>query len=156
MPSPFTGSLRLTSLDADCRIWRLDEEMRYEVGSLGSGALIIVPPGFETDGASIPRLLQGVLPAWGRWSRAAIIHDYLCRGIDRGEPVSIARALPGHEAVHYGKRIYIEAILDRARADSIFHEALIVCDVPRLLAWLMWAAVRLADRFPALRVVNAV
>jgi hypothetical protein len=139
--SAFTGTLRLTSLDADCRVWRLEEPLRYEIGELGSGALIVIPEGFVTDGASIPRLIQGVLPAWGRWSRAAIIHDYLCRSIDDGHPIGV---------MGWG------IIGRRHQADAIFREAMLVSEVPRPLAWIMWAAVRLADRFPVLREASAV
>ncbi|MGL5447432.1 MAG: DUF1353 domain-containing protein [Rhabdaerophilum sp.] len=138
--SAFTGALRIATLDADCRVWRLEEPLQYEIGALGSGALIIVPKGFETDGASIPRLLQGILPAWGRWSRAAIIHDYLCRAIDQASPVGVR-----------GWGI----VGQRKQADDIFHEAMIVSDVPRPLAFIMWAAVRLADRWPVLREASA-
>ena len=151
MPSAFTGEMRLTSLDADCRVWRLDEALRYEIGALGSGQVIEVPVGFRTDGASIPRLLQGLLPAWGRWSRAAIIHDYLCRAIDDERPVLAYdwRVSP------YGYGI-APVIGTRRQADAIFHEALIVCGVSRPLAFIMWLAVRAADRFPALREASAV
>lgn len=139
--SAFTGSLRLSSLDADCRVWRLEEPLQYEIGALGSGAIIIVPAGFQTDGASIPRLLQGIIPAWGRWSRAAIIHDYLCRGIADNRAVGVPK---------WG------VVWNRKTADKIFHEAMIVSEVPRPLAWIMWAAVRLADRFPILREHSAI
>lgn len=150
MPSAFTGALKITSIDADCRVWRLDEPLTYEVGSLGSGRLITVPAGFLTDGASIPRVLQGVLPAWGRWSRAAVIHDYLCRAIDAGDPVYVeARWVEGA----YGLTLVVDA---RRRADAIFHEALLVSGVSRPLAWVMWLAVRAADRWPALREVSPV
>lgn len=37
----------------------------------------IVPAGFVTDYASIPRLLQNLLPPRGRGNRANIAHDYL-------------------------------------------------------------------------------
>lgn len=139
--SAFTGTLRLASLDADCRVWRLEDPLQYEIGELHSGHVIVVPPGFETDGASIPRILQGILPAWGRWSRAAIIHDYLCRALDEGRPVGV----PGWGIV--GRR---------KDADAIFYEAMLVSEVPRPLAWTMWTAVRLADHFPILRAASAV
>ena len=140
MPSPFTGELRLASLDADCRVWRLEEPLRYEIGALGSGLVIEVPAGFETDGASIPPPLRGLLPAWGRYSRAAIIHDYLCQCFYEAGSViiekpnsSLTMSLPTRRAV-----------------DSVFHEAMLVAGVNRILAWLMWAAVRLGYRIPAL------
>ncbi len=139
--SAFTGELRLVSLDVDCRVWRLEEPLRYEIGALGSGLSVTVPAGFVTDGASIPRIMQGVLPPFGKWSRAAILHDYLCRAITDGRPVEIAG---------YG------VIAQRRGADAIFHEAMLVCGVSKGLAWSMWASVRLADRFPALQAASAV
>lgn len=41
------------------------------------GWLIEVPAGFETDFASIPRLLWTVIPPRGRFNRPAIVHDFL-------------------------------------------------------------------------------
>ena len=139
--SAFTGELRLASLDADCRVWRLEEPLRYEVGAEGSGLVVTVPAGFVTDGASIPRFMQAVLPPFGKWSRAAILHDYLWRAVADGRPVEISG---------YG------VIAHRRGADAIFHEAMLVCGVSKWLAWAMWAAVRLADRFPALQAASAV
>jgi hypothetical protein len=42
---------------------------------------IEVPVGFQTDFASIPRLLWAFLPPIGRYGRAAVIHDLLYRTI---------------------------------------------------------------------------
>lgn len=36
-----------------------------------------VPVGFETDFASVPRFFWRVAPPWGRYLRAAVVHDYL-------------------------------------------------------------------------------
>jgi hypothetical protein len=38
---------------------------------------IVVPAGFVTDLASIPRLLWNVLPPIGAYDDAAVVHDYL-------------------------------------------------------------------------------
>jgi hypothetical protein len=38
---------------------------------------IVVPAGFVTDYASIPRLLQAILPPRGKGNRSNIVHDYL-------------------------------------------------------------------------------
>jgi len=38
---------------------------------------IVVPAGFETDFASTPRVLWSIVPPWGRYSPAAVVHDYL-------------------------------------------------------------------------------
>lgn len=42
-----------------------------------SGWRIIVPRGFVTDFASIPRPLYAVIPPRGKYNRPAIVHDWL-------------------------------------------------------------------------------
>lgn len=136
MPSKFTGELNLVSLDADCIEWRLDSDFSYEVGELGSGQIILVQKGFITDGASIPRFLQWALPAWAKWSRAAIIHDKICRDLNQ----------IGYFAIpNWG--------ISRKRkiADEIFYEAMLVSGVSRFVATLLWLGVRAADKFPVLQ-----
>jgi hypothetical protein len=122
--SSFTGPLTLTHLDADWRQWRLEQPFVYEVGFLGSGRVISVPVGFVTDGASVPRPLWSLLPAWGRYSRAAVIHDYLCVLLNSGTPHAEAGT--------------------RRKADAVFYEAMKVCGVGGVVRFVMWAAVRLA------------
>lgn len=60
--SRFTGELTITQLDVDYRTWRLEQPLVYEVGDENSGRVIEVHKLFETDGASIPRLFQSLLP----------------------------------------------------------------------------------------------
>ena len=43
----------------------------------GSRGVIRVPRGFDTDFASIPGPFTNILPRWGKYGRAAIIHDWL-------------------------------------------------------------------------------
>ena len=38
---------------------------------------ITVPMGFKTDLASVPRIFWVLLPPFGRYSQAAVIHDFL-------------------------------------------------------------------------------
>lgn len=40
--------------------------------------VIDVPAGYRTDFASIPRIFWRVLPPFGRYGKAAVIHDWLC------------------------------------------------------------------------------
>ena len=40
---------------------------------------IVVPEGFESDGASTPRIFWAIIPPFKRVKKAAFIHDYLCR-----------------------------------------------------------------------------
>jgi hypothetical protein len=61
---------------ADSRDWMLVESVEYSIGN--SGVIISVPKGFVTDFASIPQPLWSFgLSPYGRFSKAAIVHDYL-------------------------------------------------------------------------------
>ena len=73
--SNFTGDVVVLLLgDAE---WKLVEPLTYDVGYRGSLNRISVPPGFKTDFASVPRILQPFLSPYGRWARAAVVHDFL-------------------------------------------------------------------------------
>jgi len=120
--SIFTGPLTLTELDLDWRQWRLEQPLIYVVGAAPEGPAVVVPRGFITDGASVPRPLWWLLPAWGRYSRAAVVHDYLCAAIRSGAPQPLAP--------------------DRRTADALFYQAMAACGVNVAMRWLMWAAVR--------------
>lgn len=45
-----------------------------------TGAIVTVPAGFITDGASVPRCLWAAIPPFGRHFNAAVVHDALYRG----------------------------------------------------------------------------
>lgn len=50
----------------------------YLTRPLGSVvSLVVIPAGFVTDGASIPRWARPFLDPWGRVGLAALLHDYL-------------------------------------------------------------------------------
>lgn len=121
--SAFTGPLTITHLDVDWRSWRLEEPLVYEVGELGSGRVIEVPAGFVTDGASVPRLLWSILPTWGSYSRAAVVHDFLLSRLASGAPHPKAPT--------------------RLQADRVFWEAMGVCETPLVLRVLLYVGVRL-------------
>lgn len=78
-----------------------------------------VPAHKRTDFASVPRAFVWFIPRYGRYTKAAILHDYLC---------SIA--------VPAGR-------ISRIDADGIFRQAMRELGVPFLRRWIMWAAVRL-------------
>ena len=63
---------------------------------------IEVPVGFESDGASTPRLLWPLLPPWGKQTGAAVIHDYLCvmRRMPRRDMDALFLALLALSGVH--------------------------------------------------------
>jgi hypothetical protein len=78
-----------------------------------------VPEGMKTDFASVPRVFVWFLPRYGRYTKAAILHDYLWR-----------------DAVRAGD-------LTLAEADGLFRRAMWELGVPFLRRWLMWGAVRI-------------
>lgn len=99
------------------KLFRLEEQLVYEIGHEGSGRCVVVPRGFVTDFASIPRLSQVLIPKdVGR--RAAIVHDWLY-------------ATKG-----------LKGAFTRKRCDEIFLEAMEVLQVPALVRWTMYLAVR--------------
>ena len=128
--SAFTGSLSITEIDVDLEIWELNQPLVYEVGHLGSGRFITVPAGFRSDGASIPGLVSWFLPRWGRYRRAAIIHDYLCIRLRQGRPHEFAPT--------------------RKVADQIFLETLKVSGVNWPVRSVLYTGVRLGTKFPIL------
>lgn len=123
--SSFTDELTLTHMAADWKLWRLERNFTYEVGEKGSGRTITVPQGFLTDGASVPRFLWSLFPAWGSYSRAALVHDYLCYRLHEGNP-------------------HPEG-LTRRDADRVFAEAMKVCGTAAPIRLVMYVGVRIGE-----------
>jgi len=96
--------------------WKLLAPLAYKSDTLSK--TIVVPAGFVTDFASVPRLPLAFLVAGDCAHQAAVIHDWLYT----------VHALDGAE-------------VSRAQADAVFREAIRVSD-QGAPAWLMWAAVR--------------
>lgn len=92
--------------------WRLLEPVVYR----GRDETFTVPRGFVTDFASVPRIFFWLVPTYGVYTKAAILHDYLI-----GRP----------------------DLISRADADGIFRRTLLELGVPFVRRWMMWAAVRL-------------
>lgn len=113
---PFTGEVvvRQVERDATFKKWELVEPLSYR----GKRDRWTMAPGFRTDFASVPRVVTWLVPRYGRYTKAAILHDYLC---DVEVPA---------------RRI------SRADADGVFRRALRELEVAFLRRWLMWAAVR--------------
>jgi len=74
----------------------MPDEMYFEAVididiELSNGDNITIPRAFKSDGSSTPKILRGILPRYGPFLFAAIIHDYMYRngymeeiGIDEG------------------------------------------------------------------------
>ena len=57
----------------DCRIFRLTSYFRY----YSKQRTIIIPEGFYTDGASVPRIFWNIFSPFGEYFSAALVHDFL-------------------------------------------------------------------------------
>jgi hypothetical protein len=77
-----------------------------------------VPAGFDTDFASVPRVFWWLVPRYGRYTKASVLHDHLCELARLGQ---------------FGRR----------DADGIFRRSMREEQVNFLRRWVMWAAVRL-------------
>jgi hypothetical protein len=108
----FTGPLRLEYIDG--KDWEVFEAFVYQPTT---GPAVLVPAGFTTDFASIPRFFWRVLPPTGRYGKAAVIHDYIYR-----TPT---------------------APFTRAEADGIFRDAMKDLGVGWFTRTVMFRAVRL-------------
>lgn len=101
--------------------WTLERELAYEANH----DLFKIPAGFCTDLASVPRLFWSILPPWGRYAKAAVLHDWLYvvqPPIQRG----------------FGYRT-----ISRKEADGIFLQAMRKAGVDFVTRWTMYHAVRL-------------
>ncbi len=67
------SNLVLRPVGKDYNKYELLNDYYYEV----NGYVIHVPKGFVTDLASVPRIFWAVFPPFGRYTPAAIVHDFL-------------------------------------------------------------------------------
>lgn len=98
--------------DSDSGQWILEDTLIYE--SNAAGRMFVIPKGFRTDLASVPRLPIVFWLTGATSNAAAVVHDYL----------------------------YNSKQVSRAMADAVLREASAVTGVPAWRRWAMWAAVR--------------
>jgi hypothetical protein len=119
-------------------VWyRLEEWFSYEWEAIGSKWKIILPKGFESDGASIPRFLwtvTGITPD-GLHRAAAWIHDwlYLFKG-----------SLPEWSFLRFENEAWVEVNQpwERIEADKLFANMLKQAEVSKFQRRIMYLAVR--------------
>src|SRR5574341_189736 len=112
--SSFTDALVVSPL-ADGKTWVVLRDFGYDVGAENSGDHIGVAIGFQTDFATIPRPFWAILPRWGRYGNASVVHDWL----------------------------YWVQTRPRREADTILLEAMGVLGVTSLVKYTMYWGVRL-------------
>ncbi len=74
--------------------WMVTRAFRYYIGGKDSNRWVDIPLGYLTDGASVPQMFWNIIPPWGRYGQAAVVHDYLCEYleiIEDGQPKTITR-----------------------------------------------------------------
>ncbi|WP_069164414.1 DUF1353 domain-containing protein [Nocardia altamirensis] len=99
--------------ELDAKFWRVVNPLVYQ----GDTEEFVIPAGFRTDFASVPRALVWLVPRYGAYTRAAILHDFL-RNTD---------------------------VVSTVDADGLFRRCLHEFGVSLPRRWMMWAAVRLAS-----------
>ncbi|UOY03038.1 DUF1353 domain-containing protein [Blastococcus sp. PRF04-17] len=98
----------------DDETWALVDELVYQ----GNRQRFVVPAGFRTDFATVPRVVTWLVPRFGAYTLAAILHDWLVTdGLRSGAVTS-------------------------NDADGIFRRVMRESGVPVIRRWLMWAGVR--------------
>jgi hypothetical protein len=95
------------------QFWTILQPLIYQ--SDIARTVIVVPEGFVTDFASVPRIPLVFLVAGDEGHLAAVVHDFL----------------------------YSRQDVPRSLADAVFREAMGASGEPGWRSWLMWAGVRL-------------
>lgn len=123
---------------------------RGDIGRLLVPASVAAP--FTTDLASVPRVLTWLFPRYGKYTKAAVLHDYLCQTIGR-ETIEVfpapAEAVDEETAAGVAGPQLIE-LRDRSDADEVFRLVMTELGVPWARRWLMWSAVSWATLFTSL------
>lgn len=113
--SYFIGNLAAVAVEGG---WKLTGILQYRSDYLDRN--IIVPSGFYTDLASVPRLMRWLVPVANAKNRkAAVVHDWLCQ-----------------------ERVQHRLGITQADADRVFREALKDCNVSLVGRWGMFIPVR--------------
>lgn len=94
---------------------------------LGASDDFTVPAGFVTDFASVPQFLTWLVPKMGAWTRASIVHDWLCTELELGT---------------WWRGDRTASPVSARDVDGIFRRLMREAGVPLVRRWLMWAAVR--------------
>jgi hypothetical protein len=91
---------------------------------VGGTEVFHIPSDFPTDLASVPRLFWALLPPNGSYERAAVVHDWMCVHLARGDCVVSSRD-----------------------ADGLFRRIARESGAGFLTRWHLWAGVRVGALF---------
>lgn len=94
--------------------WKLDRPLSYS----DDGVAAVIEPGYITDFATVPRVIWWLVPRYGNYTAATVLHDWM-----------ITDLLPTGQ-------------ITSQRVDRVFREAMKALGVSMPRRWLMWAGVR--------------
>lgn len=103
---------------ADGRTWALTDPFEFHYRVRGHICRLRIPQGFLTDFASVPLPFRLVLPPWGKYGRASVVHDWM----------------------------YWDQTLSRRDADRVFLDAMRTLGVWTPARWTIYAGVRCFGR----------
>lgn len=99
--------------------WRILTPFSYKIDE---ECWVTIPAGYLTDGASVPQLFWNMIPPWGKYGQAAVVHDLLCEYL---------------QVVRKG----VPETISRARCDEILNEAMGALEVPLSKRVIIYGAV---------------
>ena len=116
MPNPLDGPLQVEPSD-DGQTWMVLRQVSFWSCT---GRRVVIPEFYITDFASVPRPFWWLLPPWGRYLHAALIHDRL----------------------YYQHNTGTATGLKRIEADRIFREVMLAAKVKPWMRWMLYLGVR--------------
>lgn len=125
----FLTPLELMYIDG--HLWEVIAPFEYGVGAETSDTKVVVPIGFITDFASVPKVLWNLLPPTGSYGKAAVVHDMLYQ----------------HPWVQIPGPVATKS-LDRKSCDDIFNEAMGVLQVGKWTRRMVYSGVRVGGWKP--------
>jgi len=104
------------------------------------GDTFVVPTGFVTDFATVPRFLHWLVSPYGAYTRAAVLHDWLLVSLAEWQRVDDS------DIGNAGRPPAVSR-----DCDGIFRRVMEDLGVPWAKRWAMWTAVRWASLFNSRR-----
>lgn len=123
-PSAVSVTIRRYKANNNPKLFELNLKAKFKIVDTNSAftRIVEIPAKFETDFASIPQVFRSIINPIGKWTVAALLHDYL-----------------------YSKQY--EGNISRKQADDIFYRLMIQCHTAKITAWIMWASVRMFGKW---------
>lgn len=134
----FLNDLDVRWLPAEHK-WELLEDLVW-VGELGN--LIVVPKGFRTDFASTPRILQNLFPPTGAWTKAAVVHDFLCDGLNERHRKVLATAEAHEISMSDAENLVPRCAFGPVDTDNVFRLIMLQEGTSERAAQFGWVGVR--------------